>query len=195
MLCVGTPSRRSAPLSIIEESMARSRYKFFSGDPLPYFITAATINWLPLFNNPEIAKTIFESLAFMQKEKRLMLHAYVLMENHLHLVASADNLSKQLANFKSFTARQCIDYYSAHNNEFILNQLAVTNNDHRTDREYQFWQEGVHPEQIHSQEMLEQKVQYIHYNPVRRGYVDEPENWRYSSARNFAGLAAVLDVE
>jgi len=82
----------------------------------------------------------------MQKEKRLMLHAYVLMENHLHLVAAADNLSKQLANFKSFTARQCIDYYSAHNNEFILNQLAVTNNDDRTDREYRFWQEGVHPD-------------------------------------------------
>jgi len=60
MLCVVTPSRRSAPLSIIEESMARSRYKFFSGDPLPYFITATTINWLQLFNNPEIAKTIFE---------------------------------------------------------------------------------------------------------------------------------------
>ena len=104
--------------------MARSRYKFFPGDTLPYFITATSVNWLPLFSNPEIAKIIFDSLAFLQKEKRIILYAYVLMENHLHLTAAADNLSKELANFKSFTARQSIDYYTAQDNRFILKQLA-----------------------------------------------------------------------
>ena len=175
--------------------MARSRYKFFPGDTLPYFITATSVNWLPLFSNPEIAKIIFDSLAFLQKEKRIILYAYVLMENHLHLIAAADNLSKELANFKSLTARQSIDHYTAQDNRFILKQLASNKLTHRTDRDYQFWQEGDHPEQIHSQEMFEQKVQYIHRNPVRRGYVDEPEHWRYSSARNFAGLAAILEIE
>jgi len=175
--------------------MARSRYKFLPGDTLPYFITATTVNWLPLFGNPDIARIIFESLALLQKERRIIIHAYVLMENHLHLVAASENLSKEVANFKSFTARRSIDFYRERGNQFILEQLALHKLAHRSDRDYQFWQEGVHPEQIHSQEMYEQKIRYIHYNPVRRGYVDEPEHWRYSSARNYANLEAVLDLD
>jgi REP element-mobilizing transposase RayT len=174
--------------------MARSRYKFFPGDTLPYFITATVVNWLPVFGDPDIAKIIFDSLAFLQREKRIALHAYVLMETHLHLVSAAEDLSKEIANFKSFTARQIIDHLKAGKNRFYLEQLALHKLPHRTDRDYQFWQEGVHPEQIHSQAMYEQKIQYIHYNPVRRGYVDEPEQWRYSSARNYAGLEAMLEL-
>ncbi len=175
--------------------MARSRYRFFPGDTLPYFITATTVSWLPLFSNPAIAGIIFDSLAFLQREKRMVIYAYVLMENHLHLVVAAGDLSKEVANFKSFTARQSIDYYKAQNNSSILKQLASQNLSHRSDREYQFWQEGVHPQQIHDQAMFEQKIQYIHYNPVRRGYVDVPEHWRYSSVRNFAGMESVLELD
>jgi putative transposase len=175
--------------------MTRSRYKFFPGDTLPYFITATVVNWLPVFGNPDIAKIIFDSLAFLQREKRITLHAYILMENHLHLVGQADNLSKELANFKSFTARQIIDYFIAQDNKYYLQQFAMNKLPHRTDREYQFWQEGVHPEQINSQSMYEQKILYIHENPVRRGYVDEPEHWKYSSARNYVGLQAMLELD
>jgi len=175
--------------------LARSRYKFFPDDTLPYFITATTVNWLPLFSNPDVAKIVFDSLAFLQREKRIIIYAYVLMENHLHMVVTSDHLSKELANFKSYTARQSIDFYLGIDNQFILKQLALNKLPHRTDRDYQFWQEGVHPEQIHSQEMFEQKIQYIHYNPIRRGYVDEPEHWRYSSARNYAGAEALLALD
>jgi REP element-mobilizing transposase RayT len=160
-----------------------------------YFVTVTVINWIPVFSNPDIAKIIFDSLAFQQREKRIMLHAYVLMENHLHLVVQADNLSKEMANFKSFTARQGIDYFTAHNNQFYLRQFAFHKLPHRTDRDYQFWQEGSHPEQIHNQRMYEQKIRYIHENPVRRGYVDEPEHWRYSSARYYAGMEAMLELD
>ncbi len=125
----------------------------------------------------------------------MILYAYVLLENHLHLIASADDLSKEMANFKSFSARQSIDSYKRKGNRFFLKQLAGHKLAHRIDRDYQFWQEGVHPERIYSQAMFEQKIQYIHYNPVRRGYVDAPEDWRYSSARNYAGLEAMLDID
>ena len=174
--------------------MAKSRYKVYEGDTLPYFITATTVNWLPLFTNPDIAKIIIDSLAFLQSRQRISLYAYVVMKDHLHLVVAAENLSKELANFKSYPARQSIDYYKAQNNEAVLEQLALHKLPHRTDRKYQLWQEGVHPEQIHNQEMFEQKIRYIHYNPVRRGYVEEPEQWRYSSARNYAGLEYVLKI-
>ena len=104
--------------------MTRTRYKFLSKDHFPYFITATTVNWLPLFKNPVIAEIVIDSLRFMIFEGRLSLYAYVLMDNHLHLVASAENLSREIACIKSFTARQCIDYYKEKNNTTILKQLA-----------------------------------------------------------------------
>jgi REP element-mobilizing transposase RayT len=76
----------------------------------------------------------------------------------------------------------------------MLLELNAYKSRSRTDREYQFWQEGSHPEQILGAEMMVQKIDYTHYNPVKRGYVDEPIHWRYSSARNYAGMPGLLDV-
>ncbi len=174
--------------------MARTRYKILEGDQTPYFITTTTVNWLPLFGNPFIAEIIFKSLRFLQAQQRLILYAYILMENHLHLVASADDLAKELGDFKSYTARRSIDYYQQQENKFILNQLQSSKLPHRIDREYQFWQEGVHPQQIQNAEIMRQKIEYIHHNPVKRGYVELQEHWMYSSARNYAGLQGMLEI-
>ncbi len=94
--------------------MSRTRYRFLPNDPFPYFITATTVNWIALFSNPDICGILLDSLGFLIKNNRLILHAYVIMENHLHLVAYAENLAKEIANFKSFTARKCIDFYTDH---------------------------------------------------------------------------------
>lgn len=174
--------------------MSRTRYKVLTGDTSPYFITVVTVNWLPLFSNPAIAQIIFDSLEFLQSQDRLIIYAYVLMENHLHLIVAAENLAKEMSNFKSYTARQSIDFYTEQGNDFILKQLAFHKLPHRTDRDYQFWQEGSHPKQIHSAAMMRQKSEYIHTNPLRRGYVDDPTHWRYSSARNYEGMEGMLDV-
>jgi putative transposase len=174
--------------------MTRTRYRFLSSDYFPYFITATTVNWLPLFKNPVIAQIIIDSLRFMIFEGRLTLYAYVLLENHLHLVASAENLSREIAHFKSFTARQCIDYYKENNNTTILKRLAYYKLRHRKDRQYQFWQEGVHPKRLQDIKMMHQKIEYIHLNPVRKGYVDKPELWLYSSARDFSGGVGLLAI-
>ncbi len=64
----------------------------------------------------------------------------------------------------------------------------------KNDRAYQLWQEGVHPELIQSEEMMWQKIEYIHQNPVKRGYVGEASHWRYPSARDYSGKAGLLDV-
>jgi putative transposase len=174
--------------------MSRTRYKFLPRDYFPYFLTATTVNWLPLFKNPDVSQIIIESLTFMINEGRLTLYAYVLMENHLHLVASAKNLSQEIANFKSFTARRSIDYYIENKNAAILEQLAFYKLRHRKDRKYQFWQEGVHPKRIKDNEMMHQKIEYIHINPVRKGYVDEAESWLFSSAQNYAGRVGLLEI-
>lgn len=100
-----------------------------------------------------------------------------------------------MPNFRSYTARQIIDFYKARDAQHILKQLNYYKLRHKTDRAYQLWQEGTHPEQIQGEAMMHQKIEYIHYNPVKRGYVDEPIHWRYFSARNYAGQVGLLEVQ
>jgi len=173
--------------------MARSRYKIFE-DQRPYFATGTIIQWLPLFSNPEVVQYVLDSWVFMQEHLRLTLYAFVIMENHLHMVASSDDLSKELGDFKSFTARQIIDYYKRNDSRSVLRALSDGKQPFKKDREHQFWQEGSHPQQIRTREMMTQKIEYIHYNPVRRGYVDDPSHWRYSSARNYLTGSGLIPV-
>lgn len=172
--------------------MARSRYRIVN-DQYPHFLTSTIVEWLPLFLDPAVVQVILDSLGFLQKENRLSIYSYVIMENHMHLIASSQDLSKEMGNLKSYTARKIVDLYKAQNPQ-ILNKLAIAKKPFKNDRDYQFWQEGSQSKQIHSEEMMRQKIEYIHHNPVRRGYIDEPEHWRYSSARNYAGKVGLIDV-
>jgi putative transposase len=147
-----------------------------------------------MFANPEIANILFDSLRFLQQNGRLKLYAYVLMEDHFHFIASAENLSKEIHDFKSFTAHKIIEYLKEKNVQYLLEQLQSGKAAHKVDRNYQVWQEGSHPQIIKDAAMMRQKLQYIHYNPVKRGYIDEPEHWRYSSARNYGGKRGLLEV-
>jgi putative transposase len=188
-------AKPDAPASIpLEEAdMARSRYKIYE-DQQPHFCTCTVVNWLPIFSSRAVAQIILDSLQFLQEYERLTLYAYVLQENHLHLVASSHALSQEIANFKSFTAKKIIQFFTERNAQHILRQLKEMKAAHKHDRTYQLWQEGSHPKQILGETMMRQKIEYIHNNPVKRGYVDDPVHWRYSSARNYAGQGGLLEV-
>lgn len=173
--------------------MARSRYKVLL-DNEPHFLTCTIVNWLPLFADPAIVQIVLDSLRFLQREDRATIYAYVIMENHLHLIASSNNLGKEMGDFKSYTAREIVDYLKERKSYRLLKELKIHKLSHKRDREHQVWQEGSHPELIYSDAMMRQKIEYIHYNPVRRGYVDDPVHWRYSSARNYAEIEAVLEI-
>jgi REP element-mobilizing transposase RayT len=175
------------------ETMGRSRYKFYE-PTAPYFITCTTVNWLALFNDPLIVDILFESLNFLQQRKRLRVWAYVVMDNHVHLIISSPHPGKEIGDFKSYTARAIIDHLKAKRALALLRMLSFYKLKHRRDRNYQIWQEGSHPEMIIYEDMLTQKVEYIHNNPVEKRFVEFPEHWLYSSARNFTGLSAFLEI-
>lgn len=172
--------------------MPRSRYRIFE-DCYPYFMTCTVVGWLPIFTHPEAVEMVLDSLRFLQRERGLQLFGYVIMENHLHLIARADGLAERIGQFKSFTARNIIDLLIQRQSG-LLNELRFQKRNHKSDGEFQFWEEGSHPQQIDSDAMMEQKLEYVHNNPVRRGYIDDPTHWRYSSARNYARRAGLLDV-
>lgn len=173
--------------------MGRSRYKI-TDVTQPHFITCTVVHWIPAFTRPETVKIVLDSIRYLQNEG-LKVYAYVVLENHLHFIVQSKQLDKDIARFKSYTARQLLLYFEKHNIKLILEQLNFYKKAHKFDRVYQFWQEGIHPELISSVDILCQKIEYIHSNPVERGYVDEAEHWRYSSAGAYAGKAGLLDVE
>jgi putative transposase len=110
------------------------------------------------------------------------------------LIASAPHLEKQAGHFKSYTARRIIDGLAEAGHETLLQELRYFKLRHELHQDYQLWQEGNHPKQIQNDEMMRQKLDYMHANPLRRGYVDDPIHWRYSSARNYAGQPGLIDV-
>ena len=173
--------------------MGRSRYKI-TDETQPYFITCTVLHWIPVFTRPDTISIITDSIHYLQNHG-LKLHAYVFLENHIHLIIQSKQLSNDIARFKSYTAHQLLHYLKQQNVKTILDQLSFYKKAHKHDRDYQFWQEGCHPELIQDEIMMRQKIEYIHYNPVKRGYVDEPEHWRYSSAGGYAGKQGLLEVD
>ena len=173
--------------------MTRSRYRIFEVTQ-PHFLTCTVVGWLPVFTRPETVQIVLDSWRFLQEQKRLTVYGYVILDNHLHFIASSPDLSKEIGDFKSFTARRIIDYLEEQNAQTLLQQLRYYKARHKEDRTHQLWQEGSHPQQIQDDEMMLQKLEYTHMNPVKRGYVDDPVHWRYSSARNYAGQAGLLGV-
>lgn len=174
--------------------MGRSRYKIYDTN-YPYFITCTILHWIPVFTRPETVEIVINSLKYLQKEALLKVNAFVILENHLHLIVQSANINKDMARFKSFTARKIIDYLKQHNVKSILEQLNFYKKAHKQDRGFQLWQEGMQPKQIQNVEMMKERINYIHNNPVKRGYVDEPAHWRYSSARIYEGHLGLIDVE
>ncbi len=172
--------------------MGRSRYTFTQTDA-PHFMTLTVLHWIPVFTRPETVEIVLDSLRYLIKEG-LSVYSYVILENHLHLIAQSQQLDRDIARLKSFTAKQLLAHLQKHNVKTILDQLAFYKKAHKGDRQYQFWQEGGHPECIQSDVMMRQKVDYIHQNPVKRGYVDLAEHWRYSSARDYLGSEGLLQV-
>ena len=172
--------------------MGRSRYRIFENE-YPHFLTCTAVGWLPLFSHPSLVQIVFDSWNYLAAHNRMQFFGYVIMENHLHLIAKSSDLAKEAGDFKSFTARKIVDRLTAIHATSLLEQLAWLKPAHKSDRAYQVWQEGCHPEQIQSDEMMWQKLEYIHMNPVKRGYVDDPLHWRYSSARNYARQPSVFE--
>jgi REP element-mobilizing transposase RayT len=173
--------------------MTRTRYRICETTQ-PHFLTCTVVGWTPVFTRPETVQIVLDSWRFLQENRGLVIFGYVILENHLHMIAFADGLAKMIAEFKSFTARQIIDLLEGRNVQTLLRQLKFHKAKHKTDRDYQLWQEGSHPQAIMDDQTMWQKLEYIHNNPVERGYVDEPTQWRYSSARNYAGRQGLLAV-
>lgn len=177
-----------------------TKYKFRNPDGI-YFITFAVVEWVDVFTRPVYKNLIIENLTYCTMYKGLNLHAYVIMSNHIHLVASAERgalLQNILRDFKKFTAYKLIGLILEINEsrkEWMIQIFKNCGSKNPNNTKYQFWRQDNHPIELTDNRMMDQKVNYIHNNPVAAGIVAEPEHYLYSSARNYANVEFLMDIE
>ncbi len=168
---------------ILQLKMSETR-KFYKGEVT--FLTMTIVGWQEVFTRRVYQQIIIDNLNFATEKRGLEIYAYVVMPNHIHMIANSENnLSDIIKKFKSFSARKIIDEIKENEQlsrkERFLNSFSYhARNDSRVD--HQFWIHKNHPETIYSNEFFDQKRNYIENNPIEAGFVDEPHFWRLSSA-------------
>ena len=146
------------------------------------------VDWTPVFIDARYIEPLIDSLSFCRANKGLQLFGLVVMPNHLHLVAAADDLHAVMRDFKRFTSWTIHDRLTVDGRGTIRAWLDLAAQRARHGRgEFSFWQDGFHPQAMRSRSVLEQKLRYLHENPVRKGLVTSPRDWWYSSAGWYAG--------
>jgi len=152
-------------------------------DHYPQFFTATILEWKHLLKRDEFKQIIVDSLLFLKKEGSIVVNAFVIMPNHIHLIWQIRDGYKQdkiQLRFLKYTAQQ-IKFRLIDANDKILNSFFVD----ATDREYQFWQRKPLSIDLWTEEVLIQKLIYIHNNPIKDPWnlVQYPEDYKYSSAK------------
>jgi REP element-mobilizing transposase RayT len=165
----------------------------------PYFLTFQIVDWIDIFTRKVYKDIIIDSFRYMIANKGFQLFAYVIMSNHIHLIAQNDNgdLSGNVRDLKKFTSikiLETIQLIDESRREWILERFKLNASRCSRNKQYQVWTHENHAILLYSIGFIASKIDYIHNNPVRAGFVERPEDFLYSSARNYASLESPIDI-
>ncbi|NJM80930.1 MAG: transposase [Flavobacterium sp.] len=165
-----------------------------------HFITATVVDWIDVFTRQNYRDSVVECLNYCIKNKGMVVYAYVIMSNHIHMVVQSNEgkLSDLLRDFKKFTATTILEKIQTEpesRREWMLERFKKATETHTRNKNYQFWQYGNHAEEVYSEKFLWSKLDYIHMNPVRSGLVKNVEDYIYSSASNYINNQGLVEVE
>lgn len=166
-----------------------------------YFVTFTVINWLDVFTREEYRNIFLNSIRYCQKEKGLLVGAYCIMTNHVHMIVGSEGqhrIENIIRDMKSFTSRHIRKYMENNpfesRKEWMLKLMMEAGNLKSNNNDFQFWQQHNHPIELSTSSILQQRLDYIHNNPVEAGFVDNPADWVHSSARDYEDRKGLLDI-
>ena len=168
-----------------------------------FFTTDTVVDWVDIFTRPIYKHIILESLTYCQKNKGLIIYAWVLMSNHLHMIVGSSNsdenkVSDIMRDFKKFTSKEILRTLvlesAESRREWMLNRFEYAGKNDERIKKYRFWQQGNDAQEIYLNDYFEQKLNSIHENPVKAEIVNHAEDYRYSSAIDYAGGKGLLEV-
>ncbi len=169
------------------------KYRFSDQEKI-YFVTFTVVHWIDVFTRDVYRDIFYQSISYCQREKGLEVYAYCIMTNHVHLIIGnngATEFSNIIRDLKSYTSRSIRNEIEANEQEsrsswmmWLMKKAGLQN---KRNKDFQFWFQDNHPIELSTNEMMDQRLEYIHNNPVKAGFVDEPTAWLHSSARDYAG--------
>ena len=162
-------------------------------------MTFQIVDWIDIFTRQVYRDIVIQSFKYSIENKGLTIFAYVVMSNHVHLIAQSNNgqLSATICDIKKFTSKSIIETIQTipeSRSIWILNQFSFNARQHSRNKSYQVWTHENHAVYLYSPKFIREKIDYLHNNPVRSGIVEKPEDYLYSSARYYAGLDCLLAV-
>jgi putative transposase len=179
--------------------MSRS-YKIHNPEGV-YFVTMTVVSWIDIFTRQEYRDIVLDSIRYCQKEKGLVVYGWCIMSNHIHLIVRAkhSNLSDIIRDLKKFTAKSLFKTIENSETEsrkrWICAIFRKSGEFNHRNEQIQVWQQDNHPIEIFSNDVIEQKLNYIHQNPVKAGIVENAWEYLYSSAKDYSGQKGLLNIE
>ncbi|HNW69910.1 MAG TPA: transposase [Bacteroidales bacterium] len=174
-------------------------YKFHNPEGV-YFISFAVVDWLDVFTRNEYKDIVVESLTFCQKEKGMEIFAWCIMTNHVHLIFRDVKQKKPqllIGDFKRFTSKKIVqailDNPTESRKEWLIERFKKNAAQSSNVWYHQFWRHDNHPVELWSNKVIAGKINYIHNNPVEEGLVYRPEDYVYSSAKDYCGEREILN--
>jgi len=151
-----------------------------------HFVTTVTYNRVPVFKSPNACEIFTNVLREMREHERFKLVGYVVMPDHVHLIINPQNASviDSVRTLKSLTARRVLDWLAINNHHASLAKLELAQTQKRQ-HAHAVWQKDYSAIDLWSPRFINQKLDYIHLNPVRAGLCQHPAKWRWSSYRAY----------
>ncbi len=166
-----------------------------------HFVTFTVVEWIDVFTRDDYRQLLVESIQFCQKEKGLLVGAWCIMPNHAHFIlgtTGAMPLSDIIRDLKAFTSRHIRKAIETNSREsrkaWMMEMFTTAGKQKSNNRDFQFWQQHNHPIEMNSNTKIDSRINYIHNNPVTAGFVEEPREWRYSSARDYEGEKGMINI-
>ncbi len=176
-----------------------SKYKFRDQDEL-YFVTFAVVCWIDLFTRNVYKDIMLNSWRHCQSKKGMELYGWCIMSSHIHMIIGSqkDRLEDIMRDMKKFTSSELkkeiknCPYESRR--EWMLKIMEETGKLNKQNKDFQLWQQDNHPVPLTTMTIAHQKLDYIHNNPVEAGIVGKPEDYLYSSAKDYYGTGGLIDI-
>lgn len=165
-----------------------------------YFITMTVVGWIDIFTRKNHRDGIIDSLKYCQNEKGLIIYAYVIMSNHIHMVVDSNGLftlKEIIRDFKKFTSKKILEQIQSETESRrtwllkLFNEAAKESPKHKN---FKFWQPGNYALEVYTEKFVWIRINYIHNNPVKAGLVKNQWDWVYSSASNYQDMESILEV-
>jgi putative transposase len=151
-----------------------------------FYFTSVTHDRLPIFRTDKLKQVLCDAWAEGRERHGIAILAYVVMDDHVHLLVAANkDMAATLRLLNGIAARRIIQYLKENGFERSLFKLRgeIRERNHR----HSVWQHHTDSLEIFGEDTFQQKADYIHMNPVRGRMVVNPLEYRFSSARQWAG--------